>query len=541
MFNKIKHPLIILLFFIIGCFIFKDTFFSIHDVPRELLIPKGILEGKILYKEIYNFYGALPYYIAALFFKFFKLTTNAYFSLNIINSLFFIFGIYFLANQFINKKYACLATIFVMCTTIFNATIFNFIYPYSICYTFALSAYIYSILFLVKFYKKNDDKYFIISSILLGFCVASKNEFILAPLIHIISIFLYKTNKIKYLIQFLLYFSIFPILQALILFIQGLRFDDLSFIFSTLTKSATSTTMKEFHKEIGMYPFLLKPLSLLKIILSWTGVIFSYILYKKNKIYGTIILIILLSFIKYGDIGTLFFFLPIAALFLLISNIKKITKKPTWLILALGAILASLKTFFFLNLITQGAYILPLFVVFYIALLVKIKKQKIVLFLLPFFLTFYFYSACIVLFNFTNKVSRNNITFKARKTQAIMVENIVSWINKNTKENEKILMFPEFSTPLLMTNRQSDYMLYALHDINIDILGKDYIKKRVLDNNIKYIIDTSSYNSYLYNAKSYKIVNEGNFIETTFKDEFKKIHQINVKNYKIKIYKKTSL
>ena len=86
MLNRFKYPLIILLFFIIGCLIFKDIFFITYDLPRELLIPKGILEGKILYKEIYNFYGAIPYYIAALFFKLFEINTKTYFLLNAINS-----------------------------------------------------------------------------------------------------------------------------------------------------------------------------------------------------------------------------------------------------------------------------------------------------------------------------------------------------------------------------------------------------------------------------------------------------------------------
>lgn len=538
MLNKIKHPLIILLFFIIGCFIFKDTFFAVYDTPRELLIPKGILEGKILYKEIYNFYGALPYYIAALFFKIFGLSTNSYFSLNIINSLFFVFGIYFLANLFVNKKYSLITTIFVMCTTIFNITIFNFIYPYSICYTFALSAYIYSILFLIKFIKENNDKYFIISSVLLGFCVASKNEFILTPLIHIISIFLYKTNKFKYLIRFLLCFSIFPLLQMLILFISGLKFEDLPFIFSIFIKSTTSTAMKEFHKGIGMYPFLLKPLSLIKIILCWIGIICSCILYRRNKIYGTIILIILLLFIKHNIIGSLLFFLPLTVFLLLILKIKVIIKKPAFFVLILGALLTSLKTFFYLNFTAQGAYAFPLFILYFIALFVANRKTNIIMFLIPFFITFYFYSSCIAYFEYSNIISHNQITTKTTNTQALLLENIVSWINNNTKDDEKILMFPEFTTPLLMTNRQSDYMFYNLHDISIDILGTDYIRKRVLDNKIKYIIDTSSYNSYLYNVKSYKIVNEGKFIETTFKDKFKKIHQINVKNYKINIYKK---
>lgn len=538
MLNKIKYPLIILLFFVIGCLVYKDIFFVAYDVPRELLIPKGILEGKILYKDIYNFYGAIPYYIAALFFKLFGISVKSYFSLNAINSLVFIYGIYFLAREFITKKYAFLVTFFVMCSTLFQATAFSFICPYSICYTFALCAYVYSILFLVKFYKKNNDKYFIISSILAGFAVACKNEFILLPIIHLFTIFLYKSNKLKYCGYFILLFSIFPLFQILILLLSGLKIEDFIGILLIIVKNAQVPAMLDFHREIGMYPAFLTLKAIVLLFLFYSGLISGYFLYKRNKILAIILMIIMLFFVRYYDIALIFFFLPVLTSIILIWKFKKIIKRPALLILILGAILASLKTFFYLNFICQGAYVLPLLLVVWFTFLCLVRKRKVIKFFLTFFIMFFIFSSCIIFLNYTHKTSYKNFEFKTKEREYLVLNSITSWIENNTKKDDKILMFPEYSMPLLITNRKADYILYALHDINIQTLGDEYIKNRILNENYQYIIDTSLYASVLYCVESYKIINEGKYIETLLKGEFEKYQQITVSDNTITIYKK---
>ena len=151
---------------------------------------------------------------------------------------------------------------------------------------------------------------------------------------------------------------------------------------------------------------------------------------------------------------------------------------------------------------------------------------------------FFIYSVCIAQFSYTHKISYNNFEFKTKDWEALVLENTISWIKNNTKENEKILMFPEYTMPLLMINREPDYVFYALHDINIQTFGDEYIKNRILNENYKYIIDTSFYQSTHFGAKAYKIIDKGNYIETLLKDEYKKYHQLLINGDIITIYKR---
>lgn len=535
MFKRYKYPLIIILFFIFGCIFFHDVFDPLVDAPREILIPKAILEGELLYKDIFNIYGALPYYIVALVFKIFGISTSVYFSINVICALLFVFGIYFLSKQFIQKRYACICSICVMCVTIFSVLTFNFLYPYSICYTFGLCAYLYSTLFLIRFVKEDKYNFFLISSLLAGFSFACKNEFIFLPLVHLIVLFLYK-RQIKNFIYFFLMFLIFPIFQIALLFLSGLKFNDLIFAIFLVIKSANVPAMIEFHKEIGMCPSILAPYFLIKMAIYWIAFCFSYFLCTKNKVLGYITFLIFIFTFDYNALPYVYSFLPCLTLLFLICNVKKIANKPSFLILILAALFSSFKCFFVLNFLIQGALVIPLYFVVWSLIFLIYKKPKAIMITFLCFLYFFYFSICIVTIKFKYNISYNNIQLKAAEVPALVMEKTISWIKLNTNKEDKIILFPECITPLLMIENKTDYMFYNLHDITIQTFGDKYIKNRILHNNIKYIVDISEFN--FHPTAAYKIIKEGKYIESLFKNEFALVDKIGIFGNNIKIYKR---
>ena len=58
--------LLILLFLAIIPFFYLKQGLMLIDTGREFYIPQQMLEGNVLYKDIYNIYGALSYQINAV-------------------------------------------------------------------------------------------------------------------------------------------------------------------------------------------------------------------------------------------------------------------------------------------------------------------------------------------------------------------------------------------------------------------------------------------------------------------------------------------
>ena len=101
---------IILLLILIFCSILP--FFFLHqgllliDTGREFYIPQQMLQGKVLYKDIFNIYGPLSYQFNAILLSLFGQKINTLYFAGIINSLVIIITLYLLAREFL-KKHVC--------------------------------------------------------------------------------------------------------------------------------------------------------------------------------------------------------------------------------------------------------------------------------------------------------------------------------------------------------------------------------------------------------------------------------------------------
>ncbi len=470
------------------------------DVGREILVPQMMREGSLIYRDILNIYGALPYYLLAIFYKLFGANLVTFLCFNAINAFLVLCGVFLLSNEFLSKNKSFILTLCTSFTTMTTAALFSFIRPYSICYAFALCAFIFSTLFLVKFLKKENDIFLYISLFLAGFVFATKNDLCLLIVAIFFILALYKKLTLKrILLGALIFFSI-SIVQLQILLINGLNLNDLINALTIILKSAMVPSMTRFHQAIGMLPSA--DFSLIRVLSTIYLIVFiliaKFLILKEDKQktkWGYILFsVLVVAFTLISSLRRIFWPTPIIATLLIIFDFKKLYKNPPLLFLGLCAIVASLKTYFALMFTCYGGYtfiLISVFLLSYVAWKNAIWAKKIATMLLIMFsLTFLidvvsFYSINLKKYKF------DKYEIKLLPNDYVMFESVASWINNNTKETDKVLIFPEGELANFVTKRKTHPMLYNLHDINIETFGLEYIQKEIAK--MDYIIDISDW------------------------------------------------
>ena len=196
----------------------------IDDTGREFFIPSQILNNKILFKDIFNIYGALSYQFNAFLFLLFGQKLSTLIFSGIFHSLTVLITLYLLAREFLNKPISFLFIIFVMFALVFQTFLYNSVITYSYAIIYALSAFLLSVLFLLKFLKNSKTLFLYLACFFAGISIANKYEFLLYLPILAYSI---KNITIVQKIKSLLCFILVPFISYSILFLQGLTCSDL--------------------------------------------------------------------------------------------------------------------------------------------------------------------------------------------------------------------------------------------------------------------------------------------------------------------------
>ena len=111
--NKDVQSLSIIFAFLIVLFAFfghnQGSFLT--DIGREVYLPWQMLEGKVLYKDLFNVYGPLGYQINALAYWLFGTSTNTLYFMGFLNSTIISFCTYLIIRLFTiphnSIKYIC--------------------------------------------------------------------------------------------------------------------------------------------------------------------------------------------------------------------------------------------------------------------------------------------------------------------------------------------------------------------------------------------------------------------------------------------------
>ena len=151
-----KYLILLWVLCIAGLVIFCGHYSNILiDFGREVYYPEQILEGKVLYKDLFNIYGPLSYQINAVLYKIFGAKLSTLYGAGWVCSILAVSGIYIIAQKFLSKFLSFCIGFFTISVCVATTCIFNFHFPYSWAVLYGLISFLFSLYFLLKY---NDDK-----------------------------------------------------------------------------------------------------------------------------------------------------------------------------------------------------------------------------------------------------------------------------------------------------------------------------------------------------------------------------------------------
>lgn len=218
--KNIIYTMFILFLFIIICFLsYGKNGGFIYDTFREALLPEQILNGKMLYKDIFCLYPPLAYYLNAFLFKLFGSSLKVLYIAGITNTFVILLCIYKITDEISKKR-----TVFITLLTVLLIFVLrmrepdcgNWLMPYSFSLIYAFSCCLISLTAYILFFKYKKLKYLYLSCLFIGLSIAFKLDYILFS--SIILYTLLKEKSVKIFFKGLL-LIISPIIFSILLFI----------------------------------------------------------------------------------------------------------------------------------------------------------------------------------------------------------------------------------------------------------------------------------------------------------------------------------
>ena len=491
-----KFLVILWLLCLVGLFMFLGHYSGILiDFGREIYYPQEILSGKVLYKDLFNIYGPLAYQINALWYMVFGAKLSTLYGIGACCSILVVSGIYLVAQKFLSKFLSFAIGFFTIAVGVATTSLFNFNFPYSWAVLYGLVAFLFSLYFLLKFSDDKNVQNLCISSFLGGVAVTCKYDFLLYAFI-ILAIIVRSKNW-----KALLAFAIMPILSFGILFEQGLRVESLINSLATTSLMAKSKTLIYFYQNSGIYFHPKVPITdftlFLKFAIPFGAILSSCYLFGKKRLPAILLGIVgwVLFFIMF-DGKYSFGFLPILIFILYgIQIFKTVTKKIdvdfNLILLGVSTIAVCAKVFWVLLLGSYGNYYVSIALVALFALIFKylpLKLEKITgIYVLV--------ASLVILLTNLNSLSLANhkvsTPFGLIYTEGSLAESsnqLIEYINQNTKQDDKIVIFPEGMTINFLTARKSDDYYNSLLPLYTETFGEEKIIKHYKEKLPEFVI-----------------------------------------------------
>ena len=483
-------------FFALLPFFYLKQGLLLIDTGREFYLPQQMLNGNVLYKDLYNMYGALSYQFNAILMAIFGQKITTLYWAGIINSLIIVITTYLLSRKFLDKILSSLISIFIIFTLVYNTFLYNSNITYSSAIIYALSSFLISVLFLVKYLKEENKTHFsYISCLFAGISLANKYEFVFYPIVLFLSLLIAKPLKIKEFVTSILCFICVPFFSFGSLFLQGFTFEDCKNAIVLFKASLTAPTIKTFFTNFGS-------------------------MFDAKKY---------LSILFNGQSSSLLGLLPILNTLLFVVFFKKIYQNKPLLIALLCLIVASAKSFLYLNVEHMGAFLLPMCI---IAICIYLSQNKItrnVSIILLTLLTFEF-----VIRDFSTLEQKNYLleTKKGNiytyKKDGATIKYCIDILQQNNAKS--VMVLPEGAFINFVTDIKGNNQYYSLIPlIYLDIFGEEKILTDIKNYLPEFIIilpiDTSEYgykyfgidyaqNFYEMIKENYELIDEHKQIQT---------------------------
>lgn len=492
--NKIsdyKYLIILCILTVIALFLFTGHYNEILlDFGREVYYPERILQGKVLYKDLFNIYGPFSYLWNAFLYKIFGTSLSTLYVSGGICSLLIIGGVFLIAKKYLSEILAFAVAIFAIAAGVCAVNLFSYTFPYSWGMLYGLVAFVYSFLFLIKYVKDDKKNYYLyISGLLGGLAAANKYDFL--PFLALIIFVSAKNRNWKVILKTLCSMAVIPFLCMAVLFIQGMRISDFLNYLLAVKKMTETETLKYFYMTQGVYfnknAIPVWAASLFKTGVTLGGVIWGASLFEKRKILSETIvaLAVCLGFSFMSPVSFSFFVILTAGF--TIYRLKDFNLA----IPGIGAVLVSLKSFWGLSYMNYGNYYTPIILTAFFALLFSVipKKFQKVTALYMFVIAFaVFYGNFQALKNLDYKISTEKGSVYTRKDLAESTNALLGYANEKFSDNSSFVIFPEGLMVNFLSDHPSEDFFNSMLPLYVETFGEDNITAYLRQKSPDYVI-----------------------------------------------------
>ena len=487
-----KYLILLWVLCIAGLVIFCGHYSNILiDFGREVYYPEQILEGKVLYKDLFNIYGPLSYQINAVLYKIFGAKLSTLYGAGWVSSILAVSGIYIIAQKFLSKFLSFCIGFFTISVCVATTCIFNFHFPYSWAVLYGLISFLFSLYFLLKY---NDDKKsfnLCMSSLFAGVCIANKYDFLLYAFVFLL--FILKEKNLK---AFLCFISA-PLVSYGILFIQGMRFSDLINTLLIVKTMAKTKTLEYFYQNVGVYfhnKALVEDLVLFcKTAIPFAVIMYGAYLYGKNKTASVLMSVAgYLSFLWFFTINIRISlgFMPLLLLIFGIVCIKRLNAKLA--ILLISALAVSSKVFWVMLLAFYGNYYVSIVLIALFALMFSFIDKKLEkpagIYTLALSMCFLCAHTYVYLSTINNKVQTGRGSIYTNANLYKSTNELINFINHKTKSDDRIVIFPEGMMINFLTDRNGEDYYNSLIPLYVETFGEDKIIEHFKSDMPEYIV-----------------------------------------------------
>lgn len=540
--------LVILIFFGVS---YLKWLHPVVDCGREFYVPLQIMDGRILYKDIYYFYGPFAPYFLSIVFKIFGATLTVGYVIGFIINFLICGVVYYISRQLLSSFKSCLVLLFLVIMVIFTPSLGGYegtIIPYSFNALLGMLFILLQVAFLLKHFvnKDNSNNLLLLSALFGSLAISCKQECALSALL--ITLFytiylLYNKYNLKNLSIYWFITLVFPVI-AYGVFLFIVPFDlyinksllPMKIVTNELTQNQVVSFFSVKHSILSAEFFFSTAVMYLSIVLLLFIIIFILTKISKIKIIKTefskhkfifkTIITVISIYIALEVSGIVFAYLPF--IFYSINFIRFISWCPIFItivlivylcrycirknvitteerifcFIAIAGLLVSLRCYAYCF---TGYLLFPLYIVFIYVLLEKIPllfPEKVVHIVKISFVTSFiiflvlFASKNIFIYsNMNHLVQTKYGSFKTFEPLAKGFNHAIEYIENNIGENEIITCYPEETMLNFLTRHFSmvmptEYQAYGTNKEFLAKLGKsDYI----IISNYPYIIDAPVY------------------------------------------------
>ena len=512
----------------------------ISDCFREAIIPEAMLDGNVLYRDILNLYPPFAYQINALLFKIFGCNLNVLYAVGIACGATILTFLYKLVKEYSSEITAFVATLTVMELFTFRICVKNsasWIFPYSYSFLYAFTfCFVGICVYLLK--KKNPEndhfKTMMAVSLLIGFSIASKWDFLLLGLIPIFESV--KNKSIKEVITYLGLMIVPSLLSFGVYLLFGGSVLDLSNQVQFLINFSHAPSVIAFNHE--NLPQSLNPLILSHIGTSFVLFVseffalflifsFGFYCFEKNKnilknLVVIVFLMMLSAFIVYNfadfqmrtlEIFANFVFVPyvlaiwaIAVVLLKFIKHREFSDKEKFcLSLVVIGFLFTFRQFAEVKISSIGNfaivpywlafvyYLIEILPTYFKKLQTIIYKKSIMVTLVAFCLSVSSIYLFYFLPNMNGKINGSKGAFYTSLAYSPVVNDAMDYINKNVPKDKTVFVLEEGLIFNWFSDRKTNLNYYSLIPHMIDTFGENAVVSELAKNKPDFVLITNNY------------------------------------------------